>query len=457
MLQVLIVDDDKELRTALKSALASNTNFQIDEACNGEEAIEKVKAKNHDLVLLDVDMPVLKGKEALIKIKDHNPATIVIMLTAYATLDDAVETIKQGAYNYLSKPIKSAEVVDIIKRAFEAHALIETIALSSPIITLENGQQFISHSREMKKIFGMINRLAKVDTAVLVRGESGTGKELVAKAIHLNGHRKNGRFVAVNSSAISEHLVESELFGHEKGAFTGAESRKIGKFQYAEGGTIFLDEIGDVSPSMQVKLLRVLQEKRFTPVGANREIEVDVRIIAATNRNLEEMIEKGEFREDLYYRLNVLPIFLPPLRERKEELEPLVRHFIKKFNNEQNRNVKSIAKDALNILLRYNWPGNIRELENVIEHAFVLEASDQLNVHSLPDQLIGLGGEENGCSENLLDFKAKKLEFEKQFIINALKTFKGKINQTAEHANIPKKTLLRKIEKYGIKTEDYRD
>ncbi|OGQ34924.1 MAG: two-component system response regulator [Deltaproteobacteria bacterium RIFCSPHIGHO2_12_FULL_43_9] len=457
MLQVLIVDDDKDLRTTLKAALSANTSFVIDEAENGEEAVRRVKSKNHDLVLLDVDMPILNGKEALVKIKEHNPATIVIMLTAYATLDDAVETIKHGAYNYLSKPIKSVEVVDIIKKAFEAHALVETIAFSSPIITLENGQQFIGHSREMKKVFGIINRLAKVDTAVLVRGESGTGKELVAKAIHFNGHRKSGRFVAVNSSAFSENLVESELFGHEKGAFTGADSRKIGKFQYAEGGTIFLDEIGDISPAMQVKLLRVLQEKRFTPVGSNREIEVDVRIIAATNRNLEEMIEQGAFREDLYYRLNVLPIFLPPLRERREEIEPLVHHFIKKFNNNQNRKITGIAKDALNILLRYNWQGNIRELENVIEHAFVLEASDQLTVHALPDHLLGLESEERGYPDNLLDFKANKEEFEKQFIINALKTFKGKINQTAEHANIPKKTLLRKIEKYGIKAEDYRN
>ncbi|HLB59672.1 MAG TPA: sigma-54 dependent transcriptional regulator [Bdellovibrionota bacterium] len=454
MLRILIVDDDQELRTGLKSALA-NTTYEIDEAVDGLEAVEKVKSKNHNLVILDVNMPHLNGKEALKKIKEENPATIVIMLTAFANLDDAVETVKLGAYNYLAKPIKSAEVVDMIQKALEAHALIETIAFSSPIVTLEDGKKFIGQSREMKKIFHMIHRLAKVDTAVLIRGESGTGKELVARAIHFNGGRKNGRFVAVNSSAISENLIESELFGHERGAFTGADSRKIGKFQYSEGGTLFLDEIGDISPAMQVKLLRVLQDKRFIPVGANREIEADVRIIAATNRNLEEMMARGEFREDLYYRLNVLPIFLPPLRDRKEEIEPLVNNFVEKFNTSQDRRIYGIAKDTLNVLKRYNWPGNIRELENVIEHSFVLETSDQLTVSSLPSYILGKEGDPKP-SERILDYKVNKEEFEKQFIINALKTFGGRINQTAQHANIPKKTLLRKIEKYGIKTNDYR-
>ncbi|MFC2075192.1 sigma-54-dependent transcriptional regulator [Bdellovibrionota bacterium] len=455
MLRVLIVDDDPVLRAALKSALA-HTDFKIDEAVDGQEAFEKVQILNHDLVILDVDMPRLNGKEALKKIKEFNPSTIVIMLTAYANLDDAVETVKLGAYNYIAKPIKGSEVVDLIQKAFHAHSLIETIAHSSPIIKLENGKKFIGQSREMKKVFNIIDRLAKVETAVLIRGESGTGKELVARAVHFNGNRKENRFVPVNCSAIPEHLVESELFGHEKGAFTGADSRKIGRFQYAEGGTLFLDEIGDVPPAMQVKFLRVLQEKRFTPVGSNREIEAGVRIIAATNRNLEEMMEKGTFREDLYYRLNVLPISLPPLRDRKEEIEPLVQAFISKFNREQKRNIKGTEKDALNVLKRYDWPGNIRELENVIEHAFVLEGSDNITVHALPENLLNGERDNDAPTPRILDFKANKEHFEKQFIIKALKTYGGKINQTAQHANIPKKTLLRKIEKYGINTSDYR-
>ena len=333
----------------------------------------------------------------------------------------------------------------------------------------------------MKKIFNVIDRLSRVETAVLIRGESGTGKELVANAVHFNGPRKDENFVTVNCSAIPENLIESEFFGHEKGAFTGADSRKIGKFQFADGGTLFLDEIGDISAGMQVKLLRVLQEKKFTPVGSNREIEVNVRIIAATNRNLEEMIKKNEFREDLYYRLNVLPIFLPPLRERRDDIEHLAFHFVAKFNQMHRKNIKGITPAAMQLLRQHNWPGNIRELENVIEHAFVIENGDEISPMSLPESVSGSSlSQFSGLTEageaaltnaataqgadlnvgftldlNRLDFQAGKEEFEKQFLISALKAFKGKINQTAIHANIPKKTLLRKLEKYGITARDY--
>ncbi|RZA07810.1 MAG: sigma-54-dependent Fis family transcriptional regulator, partial [Proteobacteria bacterium] len=320
-----------------------------------------------------------------------------------------------------------------------------------------------------------INKLAQVDTSVLIRGESGTGKELVAKAIHMNGPRKDERFVAVNCSAIPEALIESEFFGHEKGAFTGADGRKIGKFQYADGGTLFLDEIGDISPALQVKLLRALQEQRFTPVGANREVEVNVRIVAATNRNLEEMIKKGEFREDLFYRLNVLPIFLPPLRERKDDVLALVEHFLQKFNGTYGAKIQGVADEARELLMKYNWPGNIRELENVMEHAFVIESGARITPASLPDSIRGLSrsgksavasdnqgadGKENisyAINLNNLDFQNQKEEFEKHFIISALKVFNGRINQTALHANIPKKTLLRKLEKYGLTAKDYQD
>jgi len=329
-------------------------------------------------------------------------------------------------------------------------------------------------------LFGIIDRLARVDTAVLIRGESGTGKELVAQSLHYNGPRKDNRFVAVNCSAIPETLMESEFFGHEKGAFTGADSRKIGKFQYAEGGTLFLDEIGEIPASMQVKLLRVLQEKKFTPVGSNREIEMNVRIVAATNRNLESMIKDGSFREDLFYRLNVLPIQLPPLRDRKNDIESLSRYFIDKFNLRYKKQIKGIDESALSVLKAHRWPGNIRELENVLEHAFVLEGGELISLDSLPEKLKGLNSpalkdeepvaqlslEEGSIpmegeamsfrmSIQKFDFQASKEEFEKQFLINALKAFRGKINQTALHANIPKKTLLRKLEKYGISARDY--
>ncbi|RYZ67429.1 MAG: sigma-54-dependent Fis family transcriptional regulator, partial [Proteobacteria bacterium] len=324
MYRVLVVDDDRDLRLTVASALSEN-HFEVDQAENGEEAVNRVKAGKYDLVLLDVNMPKMSGMEALKEIKAHDASIIVLILTAFANIRDAVESTKEGAYNYLEKPIKADNLVYLVEKALRAHKMVKDIAMSSPVVKLPGGTEFVGQSNEMKKIFSVIDKLARVDTAVLIRGESGTGKELVAQALHHNSPRKDNRFVTVNCSAIPDNLIESEFFGHEKGAFTGADSRKIGKFQYADGGTLFLDEIGDVTPAVQVKLLRALQEKKFTPVGSNREVEVNVRIIAATNRPLEEMIRKNEFREDLFYRLNVLPIHLPPLRERRNDIEHLAR------------------------------------------------------------------------------------------------------------------------------------
>lgn len=364
--------------------------------------------------------------------------------------------------------------------------------MSSPIIKMPGGTEFVGQSVEMKKVFSVIDKLSRVETAVLIRGESGTGKELVASALHHNSPRKDNRFVTINCSAIPETLIESEFFGHEKGAFTGADSRKIGKFQYADGGTLFLDEMGDISMGMQVKLLRALQEKKFTPIGSNREIEVNVRIIAATNRNLEEMIKKGEFREDLFYRLNVLPIQLPPLRDRKSDIGHLAKYFIDKFNQHHRKKITGIAEDAMEAMKSHQWPGNIRELENVIEHAFVIETTDEITADSLPETVLnaarakgltlgkvlvesndedmdiplqaavgasGEGLDDSGFKLDFskLDFQANKEEFEKRFLLSALKAFNGRINQTALHANIPKKTLLRKLEKYGIVAKDFTD
>ncbi|MBI3543894.1 MAG: sigma-54-dependent Fis family transcriptional regulator, partial [Deltaproteobacteria bacterium] len=332
--------------------------------------------------------------------------------------------------------------------------------------------------------------------------ESGTGKELIAQAIHQRSPRRAAPFVKVSCAALPETLLESELFGHERGSFTGALARRTGRFEMAAGGTVFLDEIGDIPAGMQVKLLRALQEKKFTPVGSNREVEVNVRIIAATNRNLEEMIKKGEFREDLFYRLNVLPIYLPPLRERKDDIESLAMYFVEKFNQTHRKNIKVINAAAMSLLKGYNWPGNIRELENVIEHAFVIETTNEITPMAMPETIAGLSvtarnagsaaslptgltgagmsamsssddDAEDGDQDidmsaaasmgpigfkldiNKLDFQANKEEFERQFLINALKAFKGRINQTAIHANIPKKTLLRKLEKYGINAREF--
>ena len=524
MIRILIVDDDQGLRFSVREtlnhALSSNGNYEMDEAFDGLNAVEKTRAQHYDVVLLDIDMPRLNGLEALKLIKEQDPSTIVIMMTAFAAIDDAVRAVKDGAYNYLSKPVKGEELLKLIDRALNAQAMISNIAASAPIL-MEAGRKIIGNTFEMQKVFNIIFRLSKVDTPVLIRGASGTGKELVARAIHSNSLRKDEKFVAINCSAIPENLFESELFGHEKGAFTGAHERKIGKFQFAEGGTLFLDEMGEMPVTMQVKLLRVLQERVFTPVGGNREIEANVRVIAATNRNLEKMIEDGRFREDLFYRLNVVPIFLPALAERKKDIETLVSNFIKKFNVLHNRRVIGMSIDAMTIMKKYAWPGNIRELENVIEHAFILESGNTLHITALPESVLSATGtsvlnaddlspaadeeavafsdpdtrrdlreapaqkslrsdagdesESDNEAESLeigddedaaplemvsingdsLDFNKHKEAFEREFIIKALKTFKGRINQTALHANIPKKTLLRKIEKYGIVARDY--
>jgi DNA-binding NtrC family response regulator len=371
-----------------------------------------------------------------------------------------VAAVKEGAYDYLEKPVQPEKLIEIVNRAIEAREMVSRLAISNPIFDDDIESEFVGSSKKMRDVFDLIHRLCKVDTTVLIRGENGTGKELVARAIHYNSPRKNGSMVAINCGAIPESLMESELFGHEKGAFTGAHERKIGKFQLANNGTIFLDEVAELKPDMQVKLLRVLQERKFTPVGSSREVKTDARIIAATNRNLEKMIEDGTFREDLFYRLNVMPIFLPPLRERADDIGELAQYFMKKFSRSHNRILNAITDEALAILKAYRWPGNIRELENVIERAFIVENSDRITRTALPEQLVSKTAEQVQVANvpksytGPLDFEAFKEQAEKDFIVNALKANKGKINKTVAEANIPKNTLLRKIKKYGINVKD---
>jgi len=504
MHKVLVVDDDKILQDSVKQALQFHS-FKVDIADNGKEAVNAVYREKYDFVVMDVNMPEMDGMQALIEIKRHDPSVIVLILTAYSNVSDAVKAVKDGAYDYIEKPISSEHLVQIIKRSLKARSLVETSAFSAPSLSLgTQDDKFVGESDVMKKVFNIIDKLAKVTTPVIIRGESGTGKELVAKAIHYNGPRKSGKFVTINLGAIPDTLIESELFGHEKGAFTGASERKIGKFQYADGGTIFLDEIGDISPAMQVKLLRVLQEKTFTPVGSNRDIKVDVRIIAASHKNFEQMIKDETFREDLFYRLNVLPVYLPPLRERSADIPHLVSYYIDHFNSVHGICMLGVAPDAMKLLQSYRWPGNIRELRNVIEHAFIIESDEMIQASSLPGALqtvvTNMQDEEEDESETVeqvpskidfkeikdsvleeeysdrkessykftfavndqdelfsMDFQYAKDLFEKEFIIQALKYNKGKINQTALKANIPKKTLLRKIEKYEISPKDYHE
>lgn len=463
-LHTLIVDDEAELRRSVVSILRSampEIEFTIEEASTGKEALAKVQAQSWDLVLMDVKMPEMSGLEALTAIKEHDPRTFVVLMTAHSNLHDAVAAIKEGAYDYLEKPVNPQTLTEIVRKSLEARDLVSSLALSNPIFDDDIESEFVGSSQKMKEVFNLIYRLCKVDTTVLIRGENGTGKELVARAIHFNSPRKSGSFVAINCGAIPESLMESELFGHEKGSFTGAVERKIGKFQMANNGTLFLDEIGELKPDMQVKLLRVLQERKFTPVGSNREVKTSTRIIAATNRNLEKMMEEGTFREDLFYRLNVMPIFMPPLRDRADDIAALVQHFIKKFAKQHNRTMSGITPEALELLRAYRWPGNIRELENVVERSFIVENSQMITPASLPDTVKApakAAPEAAGSHVNYsgpLDFDAFKEEMEKDFIISALKAHNGRINQTVAQANIPKNTLLRKIRKYGINVKDY--
>ena len=472
ILKILIVDDESELRKAVISVLKSSLpefDFEIDEASNGAEAVVKFKAQLWDIVLMDVRMPEMSGLEALSLIKQHDPRTFVVLMTAHSNLADAVTAIKDGAYDYLEKPVQPEKLIEIVRRSFEASEMVSRLAISNPIFDDDVESEFVGSSKKMREVFDLIYKLCRVDTNVLIRGENGTGKELVAKAIHFNSPRKKGSFVAINCGAIPETLIESELFGHEKGSFTGANERKIGKFQVANNGTFFLDEIAELNPAMQVSLLRVLQERKFTPVGSNREVKTDARIIAATNRNLEKMIEDGSFREDLFYRLNVMPIFLPPLRDRIDDIPDLAQYFMKKFSKVHSRTISTISTDALAAMRAYRWPGNIRELENVIERAFIVENGEQISLKSLPENISKLSHETHSVTsksqnhQNVpiinqggpLDFELYKEQAEKEFIINALKANHGRINKTVALANIPKNTLLRKIRKYGINVKDY--
>jgi DNA-binding NtrC family response regulator len=469
-MRILVVDDDETLRLTVRAALAER-DYKVDEAVDGEQAVAMVKEKGpYNAVLLDVNMPKMSGIEALAQIKEISPSTFCLIMTAFTNVQDAVTAIKHGAFDYLEKPVDGERILRLLDAAREANEMVNLASFSAPQLEFDQGRKIIGSSTQITRVFEIIHRLAKVDTSVLVRGESGTGKELIARAIHYNSHRMKGPFVAVNCAAIPENLIESELFGHEKGAFTGADRRKIGKFQFAEGGTIFLDEIGDISPQMQVKLLRALQERALTPVGGNQEIKVDVRVIAATNRPLEKMIEDQSFRSDLFYRLNVMPITLPPLRDRREDIAPLTEYMVQKFNKLHHRSIKGFDKRAMGAMRLYGWPGNIRELENVVEHAFIIESTDLVRVESLPEHIQALVQKDKGDQKpgeagapdgqmlsnvSELNYPALKERFEREFLIRALKAFDGRVNQTAEHTQMTKVTLLRKLEKYGIDPKQY--
>ena len=446
-INILIADDEPDLRKYIIHVLqqSESATMRFVEVDNGLEAIEALSDGVFDLILLDVKMPVMDGLEALEKIIPLELDSFVVMITAHANVRDAVHAIKLGAYDYLEKPLDKDKIVEIFKKSLEAKDLVEQISLSFPILETDTESEIIGNSKPMKEVFDLIKKISNVDSTILLRGENGTGKDLVAKAIHFNSDRKKEEMVAVNCAAIPDGLIESELFGHEKGAFTDAVERKIGKFQQANNGTLFLDEIGELKPEVQAKLLRVLQDKTFMPVGSNRMQKSNARIIAATNQNLEKQIEDGLFREDLFFRLNVVPIFIPPLRERKEDIPSLISYFAEKYT-EENSPPPKVTPEALEKLKGYRWPGNIRELENVIQRTIILSGGTTIEPKDLPPQILNPKIEK----KEDLDFEKFKIESEKAFIEKALSANDGKINRTVANANIPKNTLLRKIKKFDI-------
>jgi two-component system response regulator HydG len=447
------VDDDDTHRTMLRT-LIGGWGYDVSEADDGACAIEKVTEQSYDLVLMDVRMVKVSGLEALDKIKAYNPAIPVIIMTAYSSVETAVEALKQGAHDYLTKPLDFEKLKITIERAMEHTRLKEENRLLKEILGKQfDRQNIIGQSPAMTRLLETVAQVAPSEATALITGESGTGKELIAGAIHFNSHRKDGPFIKINCAAITETLLESELFGHEKGAFTGADRRKEGRFFQAHGGSLFLDEVSEMTLTMQVKLLRVLQEREITRVGGEQTIKVDVRLMAATNKNLEDLIGKGAFREDLYYRLNVVSLEIPTLRQRREDIPLLAQHFLEMFADKNRKDIKGFTPQAMDHLIKHNWPGNVRELMNAVERAVVLARSDYLADEDFPiTQSTPTNDEEisrEAANINLEgDISLEKVE--KATILRTLEAAGGNKSETARRLGITRKTLHKKLKAYGV-------
>ncbi len=456
--KILIAEDEKNQRDLLEGFLKKE-GFSVDAVANGREALQKLEGNFFDIALIDYKMPELDGLQTLREIRRLYPDLPVVMMTAYGTVETAVASMKEGALDYLTKPVDLEELLLILQKVMERSSLIrENKELRARLQERYMFNNIVYGSPKMEEVMGLVARVAPSQATVLIRGESGTGKELIANAIHYTSPRSKKPLVKVSCSAIPETLLESELFGHEKGAFTGATQRRIGRFEEAESGTIFLDEIGDLSPSIQVKLLRILQEKEFQRLGSNLTLKTDVRVITATHRNLEEAVKNGYFREDLYYRLNVISIHLPPLRERKEDIPLLIDYFLKKYSKENQKSLSDISKEARAMILRYSYPGNVRELENLIERAVVLCRGEVITTQDLPFHL------QEGKSERLREFpkKEKSLpesleEIEKDLIIKALHQHQGVQTKAAESLGISERVLRYKMKKYRIRFNEVKE
>ena len=439
--RVLVVDDEPMVCRSLTNWLQEH-NYFAEAVEDGHRAVAAVREESWDVVLLDLRMPGMDGMEVLKKVKEISPQSVVIMMTAYASISSAVQAMKQGAYDYVVKPLDVDQLTLMLQRIVEHQQLItENILLKKRLTEKYQFEDIIGRSEAMQEVFEVIKAVSDTNATVLITGETGTGKELVARAIHSNSPQRYGPFVAMSCGALPETLLESELFGYEKGAFTGADRAKKGRFELANGGTLFLDEVGDISIKTQIKLLRVLQERSFHRLGGTHPIEIDVRIISATNRDLAAAIQKENFRSDLYYRLNVVSIQLPPLRERKEDIPLLAAHFINKYNLEFNKKFDRVERKAVDLMMDYHWPGNVRELENVIERAIVIDQGPEVKVHLLPFCNIEMVTEEEPQSLQ---------EIERLHIEKMLEHHDWNIARTARLLQIDRSTLHKKIKKFGL-------
>ncbi len=452
--KVLLIDDSSEILENLSAFLISE-GYDVSTTSDGATGISMIEKNFYDLILTDLKMPGADGMEVLGYVREHSPESICILLTGYGTIRNAVEAIKKGAFDYLTKPIKLDEIAITLKRALEYRDLKrENTNLRNQLKRKYQFKNIIGESPAMQKVFETVEKVADTDSTVLILGESGTGKELIARALHYHSYRKDGPFVPVNCAAIPSELLESELFGHEKGAFTNAIRARIGRFELANGGTLFLDEIGDMSPNLQSKLLRVLQERQFERIGGIKPIKVDIRVISATHQDLRTAVSKKRFREDLYYRLNVIPIQIPPLRERRSDIPLLVHHFIHYFSKSKRKRVTGITQEALDRLMDYDWPGNVRELENMIERMVILTNHEVLDISDLPERVFPPHSKELGrpveIPEEGLSLEMALNEFERQLILQALNKSGWVKNKAAQLLHVNRTTLIEKIKRQNL-------
>jgi len=446
--RILVVDDEDIIRESL-SFILRKEKYEVEEAANGKIALEMLKESSYDLVITDLEMPVMKGIELLDELRKVNLQTNTIVITAYGSMETAIAALRSGASDYILKPVEFDELLIKVKKLFE----VRDIHLENRILRRELQRDYdytniIGKSQAISQIFDMIKAVADTDSTVLISGNSGTGKELVAKALHFNSKRSNKPFIALNCGAISENLIESELFGHKKGAFTGAISDKEGFIKAAEAGTLFLDEISEMPPQLQVKLLRAIQEKEYTPVGTTVSLPVNVRFIASTNRNLLEYVDQGKFREDLFYRLNVVDIHLPSLKEREGDIPLLAEYFLDKYRKQMNKSIKGISNDAMRALMNHEWKGEIRELENVIERSVIFCNEEFINVKNLPAQFQSITEPSDYSPSGSLDESVKR--FEKEIITRALESNEFNKEKTADTLQVGLSTLYRKMKELDI-------